>query len=446
MSIDILKSLEPNIFVNFPKTYSKANIPKVGIRGVVALPIPLSWGNAGEVVELNSEIDIVNYFGRAIVPKEIALTFMNANKIILLNIAGDGTKAQVDLGNSIIAKAKFDGVLGNDINIVTTLIPPINDVDLMRIDVYMGDTIVVRETVSNVKLFPSNKFVVFEGDGLPEQTAGKKMTGGKNGEPTMDSLEKALETLSKYTFNTMPFASENLDVIKLLVAFAEKKYEERTPFTLVVPKYQANHPMVINVANGVVISDVEYKAMDMVYWVAGLQAGISLSSEATAMVVPNATDICDNEGNSDPNTDIREGKFVFVKKINNVKVLMDINSYTGYQELPAGTLERRLDEADSYNRQIRIKQYFMSVLETIWDNHLQYSSGMSENEQIDSIKREIVNTFKEAERKNIINEWDENSLIIERMDKVNNALYGKTEISITSKYLYFVFDIFMTRR
>lgn len=441
-----LKSLEPNIWINFPEIASNKNIITTGVRGVVALPIALSWGDSGTVIEMNSESDLREYFGMNIIPKEIILSFVNAQKLLLVNLNTGGTKASVDLGNSITATAKHNGSLGNNLKIVTTLLPPTNDKDNMRIDIYMDYNRVVSEVTNDVKNFPDNKFIVFTGDGLPTQTVGKNLSGGTDGDVTNENVTKALETLSKYNFNTMPVYSTNEETIKTFIAFASKKAEEKSPFILVVPKYKANNPMVINVSNGVVIDGVEYKAIDMACWVAGLQAGIEMGSDATAMTVPNATDICDDDGNSDSDSSIRDGKFVFVKKMEKVRVLMDINSYTDYLSFPKGDERTQVAELNKYNRVIRTKQHITFSLAMIWENFLDSNKNLSEEQQIDFIKRELITFFRGLERDNMINVWQEETLIVKRMDKVNNTLEGSTEISFTDKFLYFIFDIELSRR
>lgn len=294
----------------------------LGDRGVVAMPLFLTWGNPGEVITVTAEEfikDSMKIFGHPYSANEmLALreVFKHAQKVHVYNLASGGIKAESRSdGHSTLAIAKKAGSRGNDLKLVMQ--KNIDDESVYDVTLYMGASIVFSQTVSESSELKENEFVTWDENGELHVTAGIAFTGGSDGTFDEIAYQNALNALESYNFNVL--TCPTADAIDLYVAFTKRMRDN------VGVKFQTVIPAV---------TDPDYEGVVQVpavqtvtAWVAGALAGCAINKSCTNMLYDGEKTITCNHTQSELEQCIKDGVFVFHKVEDEVRVLMDINSF-----------------------------------------------------------------------------------------------------------------------
>lgn len=173
-------------------------------------------------------------------------------------------------------------------------------------------------------------------------------------------------------FNTVAITSEDNDVKLLAMTFAEtmRDTEQKKIQCVVSNMDSANYEGIVNVTNGVVLSDdTEIPANLVTCYVAGALAGAEMYESLTHSTYTDAVSVSPKYTNEEIATRLSNGEFLFSTKRSKVVVEQDINSFTDYSPTK--------DKSFSKNRVIRILDNIATDIKTIFEDY--YLGKVSNN-------------------------------------------------------------------
>lgn len=317
--------IRPGVYVNFEQTGIQPDVSK---RGIVTLPLDLSWGLEQQVIEITGDMNTTSIFGDVIeniLPLNEALKRAEKVLVYRLNPVSGGAKATVASGD-LTATAVHTGAAGNNIQIVIETNGPNFDVKT-----YFKNQIVdEQEAVANAEDLQDNEYVVFSGTGALAADAGKILTGGSNASITVSEYSAYRLALEAYEWN----ACALYDVTDSAIKSAFKEWVERLrdqegkKVICVMNDYStADYEGIISVKNGVVLADATtLTGRKAVAWVAGAAAAADTNESLTYDSYDGAVDVDIKYANSEIENAIEEGQMVFVSSNNRARVEYDINT------------------------------------------------------------------------------------------------------------------------
>ena len=184
---------------------------------------------------------------------------------------------------------------------------------------------------------------------------------------TSEVLETALSHLKTVQFNTLcyPYDGTSYDANKsTIVTWIEAlRSNDGVKAQVVLANQSADRESVINVANGVVLSDgTTLTAAQATAWVAGATAGAKISQSNTGKTYRDAVDVSPRMTKSEMEAAITAGKFIFkVNSAQNVTPVYDINS------LVSTTVDK--GEVFKKNRVIRTIDGINNDIATIFESN-----------------------------------------------------------------------------
>lgn len=309
----------PGTYHNFvSKTYGSSVL---GERGIVAMPIALKWGTAGEVITVTAEefasdtLKIFGYQYNAPELLEVREVFKHASKVYFYNLADAGSAA----ATCTYATAKKQGVRGNDLKVVIQT--NVDNTSLFDVTLYLGTTIVYEQTVATISELSENDFVTWGSQALTV-TAGQVLTGGKDGTVNATSYQNALNAFDSYQFNVL--VCPDASVSEIYAAYTKRKRDEKgVKFQTVVPNnIGADHEGVVQLL----------EEQPVTSWVAGALAGCAVNKSCTNMTYDGEKTIPTTHTQVELENLIKTGVFAFHKVYDDVNVLTDINSLVTYTD------------------------------------------------------------------------------------------------------------------
>lgn len=389
----------PGAYVNVVSA-SRASAT-LGERGVVAMPIALSWGNSGEVITVTAEeftknsMKIFGYDYNADEMLPFREVFKHAQKVHVYNLATGGVKASMTN-----ATAKKAGARGNDLKLVVQ--KNIDDESMFDVSLYMGSSIVFSQTVSKVSELKENEFVVWK-DAELTVTAGIPFTGGTDGTVDTVAYQEALNALESYNFNVL--TCPTVDAIDLYIAFTKRMRDN------VGVKFQTVIPAVTNADyEGVVQVPAEQQ---VTAWVAGALAGCAINKSCTNMLYDGEKTITCNRTQSELETCIQDGVFVFHKVEDEVRVLMDINSFVSVTD--------EKNDLFCNNQTIRVIDERSNTAASIFNTKY---LGKVQNDASGRVSfwGDLVTHAKQMESMRAIETYDTESLTVEQGEKKGSVV------------------------
>lgn len=217
------------------------------------------------------------------------------------------------------------------------------------------------ETVEELIAADSGEWITFTGTGQLTATAKTELKGGVTGEATVSDITEFLDASEARSWNTLAFPmapnGEEGDVVPSIQEAIKTKIkylrEDAGKYrTAVVAHFAADYEGIVNVTNGVVLTDgTPITAAQAVAWVAGATAGASNTTSNTYVKYDSAADIIGPKSHSEAVQAIKDGEFFFsFSEENDVIVEYDINSLTSF------TTKKTKDY--SKNRVIRVYDTF----------------------------------------------------------------------------------------
>ncbi len=389
----------PGAYINF---VSRARaLGAMGERGTVALPLELNWGPEDEVITIEAgefqkeALNILGYSFIADEMKPLREIFKYARVLKLYRLNGDGgNKATVTIG-TLTATAKFAGSRGNAIKIVIQ--PSIDNEGKHDVVTYVGNAKVDEQTVGSVAELKPNGFVVFNGTGTLEATAGKNLAGGVDGIATGESYATFLDKIESEDFNVIAYAGNDILTKSLITAFV-KRLRDADGYKVQAVLYDyttADYEGVISVKNNPAL----------VYWVAGATAGAEINQSLTNRIY-NGEYIVDTKYKpSEFESAIKAGEFAFYQDGNAIRVLTDINTFTSF--------EPNKNEDFSSNRVIRvIDQIANDVARIFGDYYLGKVSNDSMGRTL--FKNELVKYHEQLQNMQAIEDFEADDIEVQQ--------------------------------
>jgi hypothetical protein len=391
----------PGAYINFVSV-AKADAT-LSDRGICAIPMELNWGADGEVVTVENsdfEKDSLKIFGYsydADEVKNIREVFKHAKTLHIYRI-NSSEKASNDY-----ATALCSGMRGNDLKIVINA----NADNPSEFDVvtYLDTIKVDTQTVANAAELIANHYVTFKNTATLEATAGIALTGGTNLTTiTGTQYQVALDKLESYSFNTLGCVSATEQIKALFAAYTKRMRDEvGAKFQTVVYNYAADYEGIINVKNKV--TDNGIAESSVIYWVVGAQAGCAINKTITNLAYDGEYTIEAEYKQSELESAINAGEFVFYKAATQVKVLEDNNSYTSF------VTDKNSDF--SLNQVIRILDQIGNDIAVLFNNR--YLGKIQNNEAGRvSFWNDVVTYNKELETLNAIENFVSTDVIVEQ--------------------------------
>lgn len=402
----------PGSYIN---VISKAQPNAVlGERGVVALPIALSWGMSGGVVTVTAEefqknsLKIFGYDYAATEMQSLREVFKHATKVHVYNTATGGTAASCDY-----ATAKYAGTRGNNLKVVIQ--KNIDDDTKFDVTLYLDTTVVDQQTVTSATQLVDNAFVTWNDIELAV-TAGVNLSKGTDGTVDATAYQNALNTFESYSFNVLVSPDRSVD--DLYVAYTKRMRDNvGVKFQTVVVDNAADYEGVVNLLPA---------QADAIYWTAGALAGCAVNKSCTNMEYDGELTITCSETQTELIACIESGKFVFHKVEDETRVLMDINSLVTYTD--------NKNDLFSSNQVIRVADQCANDTAKMFNNEF---LGKIQNDASGRVSfwNRVVTHRRELETMRAIEKYEVDSLIVEQGEKRNSVVVSEviTPISAMEK-------------
>lgn len=402
----------PGSYINVVSTGN--NTSTMGERGVVALPMSLSWGNPGEVITVTAEefsTNSMKIFGYAYdAPEMEALreVFKHAEKVHIYNLA-DGTGAKE--ASCANATAKKAGVAGNSLKLMVQ--KNIDDESLFDVALYMGNVLVFSQTVADVTELSENSFVVWKEADLAV-TAGVSFTGGAAGAVAATSYQNALDAFESKRFNIL--VCPDATYVDLYVAYTKRMRDEiGVKFQTIVPKdASADYEGVVQ------LLDEQAKG---IYWAAGALAGCAENASCTNMTYDGELTITTKYTRVELEGFIKKGIFAFHDVEGETRVLIDINSLVKF------TTEK--NESFSANQVIRVADGCSMDAARIFNNKF---LGKIQNDAAGRVSfwNDILSNRREREVIRAIDLYDSGLLQVKPGEKRNAVVVTEVIVPIST--------------
>lgn len=348
-------------YINFVSANQASNA--LSERGTCAIPMTLSWGEEDKIFLVEGaefQRKSKSMFGYDYNDKKLLglrEVFKNAQKVYIYRL-NTGTKAFNEF-----AEAKYSGIRGNDIKIA--IATNVDEPTKFDVKTYLDNGLVDTQTVTTAAELVSNEFVNFKSDAELTLTAGTPLESGSDGSGvTVGDWQKAFAKLESYAFNTLAIVSDDSSVKDLAVAYTKRRrYEEGVKFQTVMHKMAADEKGIISVENNA--------TSEIVYWVAGAQAGCAVNKSCTNKKYDGELTINVDYTQAQLEKLIDAGKFAFHRVGDDIRVLTDINS----------KVTVTLEEGEDFkaNQTIRVIDQIGNDIATVFNT--KYLGIMPNNEQ-----------------------------------------------------------------
>ena len=324
----------PGAYINF-KAVPKSNMT-VGDRGIVAMGLPLSWGEEGKLIEVLSS-DLLDGNSKKLIgftafdseSKLLSGALNYCYKALVYRMNTGGEKAKITIGN-LTATAKYSGSFGNKILISISR----TSNGLFNVITYVDGASVDSQKVSNITELDNNDYVSFSGNGELEENAGTALADGTDGTVTESSAYTSMfNALKMARWQVFACFNSSTEIKSNTVSFIKGMREDEGRYVqAVVADYDgADYEGIINSVNGAVIDGVEYKKEDFVAIVAGMTAGANFNESNTAKIISGATSIIGELTDTEIKEALSNGKFLIsTSSSGKIKVEQDINSLHTY--------------------------------------------------------------------------------------------------------------------
>ncbi len=312
----------PGSYINFVSAArSSASLSE---RGYAAIGLELDWGVDGEIFTVENadfQADSLKVFGYDYTSeklKGLRDLFKNAKTLYAYRL-NSGEKAV-----NAYATARYSGIRGNDIKI--EIEKNVDDETKFDVVTYLDNTVVDEQTAATASELISNNYVDFISSAELAETAGTPLTGGTNGTITGSSYQTMLDKLESYSFNTLGCLSTEETIKDLFVQYTKRLRDEMgIKFQTVLYNKSADYEGIINIKNAV--TNESTNVASLVYWVTGASAACAVNKSNTNKVYDGEFAVNTNFKQSQLETALKSGEFVFHKVGENVRVLDDINSF-----------------------------------------------------------------------------------------------------------------------
>lgn len=316
----------PGAYINFKGV--SAPTTAVGSRGIVTLPLPMSWG--AQITEILS-LDLaagktLEAIGYVVTDDEAQIyreALKNCYKAIIYRVDAGGVKATKTFG-TLVATAKYAGIVGNRISVAVVANSTKFDV-ITYVDGVQKDKQVALATVAEVQ---DNAWVDFSGTGNLAASAGAALTGGTNGTVDNAAYTAYLDAIQSYNWNTMGLPVDNATVASAVETFIKLQRDTYgKKVQAVLYNYAGDYEGIISVDQGYKTANETISATTFVAYVAGLTAGSEVNQSNTYHAITGAVEIVGPKTDSQIEAALAAGKMVLSTRIDGAIVIeQDINT------------------------------------------------------------------------------------------------------------------------
>ena len=327
--------VRPGAYMRFVSR-RQANLA-TGSRGVVLLPMELSWGMSDELIPITPQDFVGGKTGKQIgllagdpriqVLREV---LKNANLCYVYKLNSDAVAAKVSLPMAgVQAEAIYGGTYGNQL-IVTSIQVGTSNVYFV-VTTLQGEE-VDRQQISTVGEFVPNAWIKLTGTGsIPlEEFAGQALVGGTDGAAITDtSYLPFFDLAMRALWNTMAIPSDSVTLpATVLLMIKEMRDKEGKKVQAVVRNFPtANYEGIISVDQGYKIGEEEVSVASFVGFVAGLTAAAEVNQSNTYAPIVGATGIINPRTSLEIEAGLKSGKFLISQRQDLVIVVeKDINT------------------------------------------------------------------------------------------------------------------------
>lgn len=412
----------PGSYINFVSA-ARASAT-LSDRGVVALPIALNWGPEGQVFTITQEdfqknsLKILGYDYTAAEMLPFREVFKHAQKVHVFNLNSGGGQASCDY-----AIAKHKGTRGNDLKVV--IAKNVDNASKYDVSLYLGTVKVDSQTVATASELVDNDFVTWKRESATlEVTAGTLFKTGVNGTSSNTSHQSALNAFESYNFNVLVGVDygNSQDVGSLYIEFTKRMRDK------VGVKFQTvlNDESVLGGNNNI----VDHEGIILVHapvatlpWVAGAEAGCAVNKSCTNMKYDGELTIATTETQTELETAIKEGYFIFHRVEDEIKVLLDINSLITFTE----------EKSDVFasNQVIRVIDQCANDTARVFNTKY---LGKVQNDKSGRVSfwNDIVTHRRQLETIRAIEDYNADELTVEQGDAKNSVVVRESLVPTSS--------------
>lgn len=358
--------VRPGVYLNF--STEKPLAIELSERGIVALPLSLSWGAVGTVLELRQGENPWRKLGYDINDTEMLLVreaLKRAKKVLIYRI-NDGIAATATIALDVTATAKYKGARGNDIIVKVTANGTKWDVETL----VGGSSVDKQIGLSNVEEFTANDWIAISGAGEFEQGT-MTFVGGEDINVSLKHTE-FLSALQVFDYNTIACFSTNTTEQALYINHvSNERVNNGKMVQCVMCNNEADLEYIISIKNGVVLSDgTLISASQACAWMAGATAAAKVNQNLTFTKYEDAVDANPRFTNTQTEESLVQGHVVFTAKNNSAVVEYDINTLTSFASPKAKSWRS--------NRVMRTLDSFQTDVQEIFE--AQYVGKINNNE------------------------------------------------------------------
>lgn len=404
----------PGAYINFVSAARASST--LSDRGIVALALELDWGPDEEIFTVtqeefqNNSFKMFGYEYKHEKLKGLRDLFKNAKKAYLYKLNG-GVKA-----SNAYATAKYKGSRGNEIKIV--IAANVDDPSKYDVSTYLGTSLVDMQIVSTAKELIGNTYVDFITTATLQVTAGTALTGGTNGDPvTGTEYQGFLDKIESYSFNTLGCLSTTESIKNTFIAFTKRMRDEMgVKFQLVGHKCNsAEYEGVISVEN--VVLDNGAIGSELVYWTLGAEGACAVNKSCTNKKYDGEYTIDVNYKQGQLESAIKDGKLIFHKVGEEVRVLSDINTFTT-------TTDEKGEDFKS-NQTIRVLDQIANDTAALFNNKYLGNIPNDKSGRI-SLWNDIVTINKELQKIRAIEEFNPDNIVVEQGNSKKSVVVGQS--------------------
>ncbi len=318
----------PGSYINFISA-SRASAT-LSERGVAAIPLMLDWGNDTDVFKVDAwefKNESVKFFGYDYANdnlKPLRDLFRNIRMGYFYRLNGGGAKAA-----NTLATAVYSGTRGNDLTIIVepneAFVEETNEIfDVTT--VLAGIVVDTQIEIRGMADLKDTDWVTWVRSATLELTAGMPLSGGTNGTVENADYQTFLDKIESFSFNALGCPSDDNLIKSLFAAFTERMRDEvGIKFQCVVHRHTVpDYEGVISVENNT--------NPELVYWVTGASAGCAVNASNTNKVYDGEYAVDTTYTQRQLETALQEGKFMFHKVNDVVRVLEDVNTFISFTD------------------------------------------------------------------------------------------------------------------
>lgn len=417
---------------------NKPVTPAVGVRGTVALALPLSWGEGLLEVTSNDMLTGDSLYKIGLSSTDEGAKILNeifkyCTKAYIYNTNTGGTASTATIGDLKVT-AKHSGILGNRI---TVSIVAKNS--KYAVNTFIDSDLMDTQTVGSIEELHNNDYVIFEdttaafsvasdGDISIRKSkrltanAGTKLTGGSDGTKDGAFLDKFLKAIKTKKWDVLGGISIDTGSNSKVISFIKQMRDELGKYVQAVLKDAdaPNYEGIISVKQGYKTKNYEITAEEFPAVVAAMTAGANFNESNTMRVVLDATEIINEIEPERLEEEVNKGWFLLnYNALDQVAVVKDINSLTSF------TVERSY--AFSKNRVIRTLDIIGTDLRIEFET--KYAGKIDNNEEQRSLfKGSIISYLTNLVTLGAIENFDDKDIIVEKGEEIDSVY---VELSLT---------------